>query len=95
LPTVTVSGGILLSVNWAYKNSTTGATLPSPPTYITGIQVQIDGTMGNRIYDSDEYLPTVTSHVLTEPISWSDVQMLHMAYDDTLGNHYVISFSRQ
>jgi len=95
LPTVTVSGGILLRVNWAYKNPTTGATLPSPPTYITGIQVQIDGTMGNRIYDSDEYLPTVTSHVLTEPISWSDVQMLHMAYDDTLGNHYVISFSRQ
>jgi len=94
LPTVTVSGGALQSVNWAYKDAGTGAALGGAPAYVTGIQVQVDGVGGNRIYDSPWLMPAVTSHTLTSPVTWSNVGMIFMAYDDSLGNHYVVSFAK-
>lgn len=93
LPTVTVSGGVLQSVNWAYKDATTGATLSGAPAYITDIQVQIEGVAGGRLYNSPLLSPGTTNHTLTSVVNWSNVQGIYMAYDDTLGNQYIIFFS--
>jgi len=94
LPTVSVSGDVLQSVNWVYKDATTGATLGGAPAHLTNIQVQIDGLVGGRIYNSPELTPSVTTYTLTAPVNWSNVSTLYLAYTDTLGNHYVVSFSR-
>jgi hypothetical protein len=32
--------------------------------------------------------------VLTSTVNWSNVNAMYLAYDDTLGNSYVISFSK-
>lgn len=93
LPTVTVSGGIVQSVSWSYKDAATGADLGGAPAYVTGIQVQIEGATG-RIYDSPFLAPDVTSHTLASTVNWTDVSNIFMAYDDTFGNHYVVSFSK-
>lgn len=92
LPTANVSGDVLQSVSWVYKNATTGATLSGAPSYVTNIQVQIEGVVGGRIYNSPELAPGVTNHTLTATVNWSNVSTVHMAYADTLGNRYVVSF---
>jgi hypothetical protein len=94
LPTVSVSGDTLQSVTWVYKHATTGATLSGGPAPQTHHQVQIEGIVGGRIYNSPELSPGVTSHTLTTAVNWSNVSMVHMAYTDTLGNHYVVAFSK-
>lgn len=94
LPTVSVSGDVLQSVDWVYKDATSGATLGGAPAYVTGIQVQVEGIVGGRIYESPELAPGVTSYALTSLVNWSNVSTMNMAYDDSLGNHYVVFFSR-
>ncbi|MBN2508488.1 MAG: hypothetical protein JXQ71_17555 [Verrucomicrobia bacterium] len=49
LPTVTLSGDVLQSVHWVYKDATTGATWSGAPSHLTEIQVQIDGVGEGRI----------------------------------------------
>lgn len=93
LPTATVSGGMLQAVSWVYRDAATGAILGGAPGYVTGLQVQVDGLVG-RIYDSPRLAPGITAHSLTGNVTWSDVSMIYMAYDDSLGNHYVVSFSK-
>jgi hypothetical protein len=96
LPTVTVGGGVLQRVTWTYRNPTNGALLNGTPPHMVDIEVQCDGSTGpgqwSRIYNSDELAAGVTSHDLTQPINWSTVTVLHLAYNDDLGNHYVISY---
>jgi len=94
LPTATVSGGALQSVSWTYKNASTGATLGDAPAYVTDIQVQVEGFVGGRIYESPSLASGVTNHTLTASVTWSNVNTIHMAYDDSLGNHYVVTFSK-
>lgn len=94
LPTVSVSGDVLQSVSWVYRNATTGAALSGPPAYVTKIQVQINDIVGARIYNSPELTPEVTAHTLSSTVHWSNVGMISMAYGDTLGNHYVVSFGK-
>jgi len=94
LPTVSVSSGVLQSLSWVYKNAATGATLGGAPAYLTNIQVQLEGIGGSRIYNSPELPPGVTNHTLSTSVNWSQVSMVHMAYKDTLGNRYVVSFSK-
>lgn len=95
VPTAVVSGGILQSVTWVYKDRLTGQVLSAPPAYMQGIQVQLEGLQG-RIYESDyDGDPAVTTHTLTTQVSWSDVRDFSMAYDDFADNHYVIFFRRQ
>ena len=94
LPTVTVSGDVVQSVAWAYRQATTGAALPGAPAYLTGIIVEIQALDGSRIYDSPTLDPGTTHHTLGAPVNWSNVQGIFMAYDDTLGNHYVVSFAK-
>lgn len=95
VPTVMVANGRLQSVSWVYRDRVTGAALTSPPSYLQQISVQVEGFSG-RLYDSpDGGAPTVTTHTLTEPVTWSDVTGLNLAYDDTEDHHYVIFFRRQ
>lgn len=94
-PTVTINNGLIKSVSWVYKDATSGATLPNPPSWIDNVRVQVDSFAGGRVYNSPELDPNITSHVLTESINWSQVSCVYMAYDDSLGNHYVIAFSKQ
>jgi hypothetical protein len=95
VPTAVVSGGVLRSVTWVYKDRLTGQVLSTPPAYMQGIQVQIEGLQG-RIYEAPyDGDPAVTTHTLTTQIAWSDVRDFSMAYDDLADNHYVIFFRRQ
>lgn len=94
LPTVNVSGDVLQSVSWVYKNASNGATLSSPPAYMTTIQLQIEDVDGWRIYNSPELSPSTTNHTLTSTVNWSSVRMLYMAYSDTLDNSYVVMFTK-
>jgi len=93
-PTVTVTNGLIESVSWVYKDASSGATLPHAPSWIANVRVQVDSSPAGRIYNSPELDPNSTSHVLTESINWSDVSNIYMTYDDSLGNHYVIAFSK-
>lgn len=94
VPTASVSGNLLQSVSWVYQNSTTGATLGGAPAYVTSIQLQIDGYVGGRIYNSPDLAPGVTSNTLTSSVNWTNVSEIYMAYNDTLGNQYVVSFQK-
>jgi len=92
-PTATVSGGILQSVSWVYRDAATGVALGGPPAYMTHIQLQIHGSSAeNELYDSDNLSPCTTSNVVTSLVTGSDVSGISMAYQDSLGNDYVISF---
>jgi hypothetical protein len=95
VPTFVVSGDIVQSVSWVYRDPATGVALSAPPDFMTGIQVQIEGYVGGRIYESPwSDFPAVTNHTLQTTIQWSNVSMVNMAYDDSLGNHYVIFFQK-
>jgi hypothetical protein len=92
-PTATVSGGLLQSVSWVYRDAATGATLAGPPAYMVRIQLQVHGTnAANELYDSSNLTPGTTSNVVTSPVVWSAVSGISMAYKDSLENNYVISF---
>lgn len=93
-PTVTINNGLIQSVSWVYKDATSGSALPNAPSWVRSLFVQVDSFLGGRVYNSSELDPNLTSHVLTESINWSEVSSLYMAYDDSLGNHYVIAFSK-
>ncbi|MGH7975572.1 MAG: hypothetical protein ACREC8_02790 [Limisphaerales bacterium] len=92
-PTVTVSGGNLQSVSWVYLDSTNGDALDGPPAYMTSIQLQVHGTnSADELYDSTQLTPGTTSNALTNTVTWADVSGVSMAYQDSLGNNYVISY---
>jgi hypothetical protein len=94
VPTVTLAGGTLQSVSWIYRDRSTGQSLSGAPSYVQSIQVQMEGFNG-RIYESPYNLdPAQTTHTLTSPVTWSDVNTINMAYDDAQGNHYVLFFTR-
>lgn len=94
LPTVNVAGDVLQGVSWVYRDATTGASLGGAPAYVTDLQVQIEGLVGGRIYNSPDLTPDVAHHTLTTAVNWSHVSMVHMTYGDTLGNRYVVTFSK-
>lgn len=95
VPTVVLANGLVQSVSWVYRDRVSGAALSAPPSYMQQIMVQLEGSSG-RLYDSpDGGAPSVTTHTLTEPVTWSEVTGLNMAYDDLQDNHYVIFYRRQ
>ena len=92
-PTVTVSGGILQSVSWVFRDATTGSTMVRAPMYLAGIQVLVHGTSeAGELYDSDELTSDITNNILTTSVNWSAVSGISMAYQDLDENNYVISF---
>lgn len=93
VPTVTVAGGILQSVSWVYRAPDTGAPVAVRPAYIRWIQVQVQG-MGGRLFNSAEITdPAVTTQAVGG-VSWSNVTTVVTAYNDSLGNHFVVSFGK-
>lgn len=94
VPTATLSGGNLTSVSWVYKDPATGATLGQPPSYMTDVQVQVDVQGQGRVYNSPNVPPGTTSVGGINGVVWNNVINLFMVYNDTLGNHYVVSYNR-
>ena len=93
VPTAIVSGGNLTGVSWVYKD-TTGATLGQPPGHMTDVQVQVNTQAQGRVYNSPNVPPGTTSVSGINGVVWNDVVNLFMVYNDTLGNHYVVSFNK-
>ncbi len=93
LPTVTLSGNNLQSVSWDYRNPTSGASLGGPASFMTDVQVQVEDMNLGRVYDSPNVV-AATSHTLTNTVNWTTVIRMHLVYNDTLGNHYVVSFNK-
>ena len=92
-PTLTVSGGVLQSVSWVYRDATTGATLGGPPAYMSNIQLQVYGNSSQpTIYNSPNLTPDTTSHTLTSTVNYSDISGFGLAYQDSLGNNYVVDY---
>ena len=92
-PTVTVSGGMLQSVSWVYLDSTNGEALGSPPAYMSSIQLQVHGSSASdELFDSAKLPPATTSTAVTGSVTWADVSGISMAYQDSLGNNYIISY---
>lgn len=94
VPTVSVVGGMLQIVSWVYRAPDTGAPISTRPAFITSIQVQIQG-MDGRLYNSPEIEDPVINYQTVSPaVTWSTVTTVTMAYNDTLGNHYVTFFRK-
>ena len=94
VPTVQLSEVAVESVAWTYRSPSTGEVLSGPPAHMMDIQLQIEGLTGGRIYDSEELAPSVTQHHLSSFVAWTNVVSVAMAYDDNLGNHYVVFFQK-
>lgn len=94
VPTATISGGNLTSVSWVYKDPATGATLGQPPGHMTDVQVQVDVQGQGRVYNSPNVPPGTTSVSGINGVVWNNVVNVFMVYNDTLGNHYVVSFNK-
>lgn len=95
VPSVVISGGLLQSVSWVYRDRASGALLSSAPAYMKQIMVQVEGATG-RLYDSpDGGSPVLTSHVLLEPVAWSNVTAVTLAYDDEQDNHFVLFYQKR
>jgi hypothetical protein len=93
LPTAAVSGGVLQSVSWVYEDAGSGTPLGGVPAFMSSIQLQVHGTnAANELYDSDQLPPGTTSNILTNTVTWSGVSGISMAYQDTNGINYIISF---
>jgi hypothetical protein len=93
-PTVTVTSGNLTAVSWVYKDAATGSTLGQPPGYLTDLQVQVDVQGQGRVYDSPNVSPGTTSVGGINGVVWNNVVNLYLVYNDTLGNHYVVSYQK-
>jgi hypothetical protein len=94
VPTVTIVNGTLQQITWVYQ-SPSGATLNGPPSFMTGIQIQISGQGFVRLYDSPNLAPSTTTQILATGslINWSAVTSIAMAYEDTSGNTFIVFFN--
>ena len=94
-PTVVVSNGVLVSVNWVYRDATTGQALGGPPAFMTGGAVEVyGGAPSQRLYDSDQLSRGTTNHTFAATLLWSEVNALDISYNDDLDNDYVIGYSK-
>ncbi len=94
VPTMTVASGNLTGASWVYKDPTTGVALSQPPSYMVNIQLQVDDQSLGRVYNSTRVTPNITSVSGITGVNWNNVGRVYLVYDDTLGNHYVVSFSK-
>jgi hypothetical protein len=90
-PTLTKSSGNLVNVSWIYRDASTGATLSGPPAYMTSIQLQVYGGSGS-LYVSTNLPPSTTSAVVSPSVPISSLSGVGLAYQDTAGNNYLVSY---
>lgn len=97
-PTVVVSNGVLVSVNWVYRNPTTGQALSASPTFLRGVTVEVfGGSPSQSIYDSDDLSRQATNHVFSSALLWSEVESLSITYGDDVGgdgNEYSVFYTK-
>jgi len=93
IPSATVSGGLLTSVSWVYKD-TNGVLLAAAPQFVTKVQVQIFDQDLNGLDASPLSTPTTTSYALVQALPWSSIGRIRAIYFDTLGNRYFLNFNR-
>jgi hypothetical protein len=92
-PTLTVVGGVVQSMSWVYRDAATGTILGGAPAYVSNLQFQIYGNSSQpTIYNSPNLTPDITSHTLTSTVHYSDISGFGLAYQDTLGNNYVVDY---
>ena len=92
-PTLTVVGGVVQSVSWVYRDAATGTILGGAPAYVSNLQLQIYGNSSQpTLYNSLNLTPGTTSHTLTSTVNYSDISGFGLAYQDTLGNNYVVDY---
>jgi hypothetical protein len=97
VPTVTLNttDNTINKISWAYRLNNDSGSI-DPRVLIDNLIVEIDGPIGNRIYDSAN-LPGSTTTVgniinktTQQPITWTQVARIYMAYNDVFGNHIVV-----
>ena len=94
-PTVVVSNGVLASVNWVYRDPTTGQPLAGPPGFLTVVVVEVfGGAPSQRIYDSGDLGRETANHPFSPTIDWSEVDALTLSYYDNLGNYYEVRYAK-
>lgn len=97
-PTVVVSNSLLVSVNWVYRDPTTGQTLAGSPAFVRKVVVQVFGGIPSQeIYDSDDLPRGTTAHVFSSTLLWSMVESLTISYSDDLagnGNSYTVFYTK-
>lgn len=110
VPALTLNGdGTIQKLSWTYQLGGGSARI-DPRSLIHDLIVQIDGdgsgqacaanggvqpSQGNRVYNSPNFSPDVTEHVLAcQNISAAHVSAIYMAYNDLYGNHMVVSWDR-
>jgi hypothetical protein len=94
VPTANVVSGVLQSITWTYKDAATGAPLSGPPSWMTKVFVEVNGYVGGRLLNSPTISPATTSYTLDAVVQWSNVCTIDVNYNDTLGNHYVLFFTK-
>jgi subtilisin family serine protease len=97
-PTVTVDGsGFLTDVSWEWLDRRTGGPVPALPSFVGELRVFIDGSSGEDfVYRSPRLDRATTSHTLTSPVLWGDVEGVLVIYRDTLsGNLYAVESRKE
>ena len=103
VPTVTLNnGGTINRISWEYRPGG-GPNTVGPEAIISKLELQIDGIgtpyanypQENRMYNSGWLPVATTEHVLpSQNMEWSEVTRIHMSYEDTYRNHYVVLWDR-
>jgi len=97
-PTIVVSNGMLVSVNWVYRNPTTGQALEGRPAFFRDITVEVFGGFPlQRVYDSNDLTRDTTNHVFSSSLLWNEVNSLSFSYHDDVGrngNRYRVLFAK-
>ncbi|MEY2429534.1 MAG: hypothetical protein QOJ40_2419, partial [Verrucomicrobiota bacterium] len=91
VPTVVLnSSNVVTQVNWVYKNPS-GTTIPAQP-FMNSIEVRVQG-FGGTLYDTEfnnnsSIPPSMTNHILSQTVFWTNVTSIEMVFRDTQGNQY-------
>jgi hypothetical protein len=91
VPTVVLnSSNVVTQINWVYKNPN-GTTIPAQP-FMNSIEVRVQGFSGT-LYDTEfnnnsSIPPSMTNHILSQTVFWTNVTSIEMVFGDTQGNQY-------
>jgi len=92
VPTVTVTGGVLRSLNWTYRDQS-GSPIFGTPLFIRTNRVDLFDQNGNQIYA--DVFPASFSYSFppSGQYPWSDLSLVRVSYYDDMTNQYFVGFS--